>query len=74
MRKLGSFQQQIYDYIKDQGTVYVPDIYSKFSPFKYSTMAIHGYFQNWRVQKVLSQLEEKELIVRTDYNKIVCRK
>jgi hypothetical protein len=62
MRKLGKFQQKIYDIIGDEDTEIVW-IYHQVTPFVHSAYNIHGYFLWNQTEKGLNALVDKGLIV-----------
>jgi hypothetical protein len=64
MKKLGKFQQQVYDDIKKYGKdgVDISTIYYNNAPFYHSALALKGYSSFSRVTQILNKLAEYDLI------------
>jgi predicted transcriptional regulator len=62
MRKLGKFQQQVYDDIKNNPNVNITLIYSNNAPFVHYAGERSGHSDLSKVEKTLNRLEELGLI------------
>jgi hypothetical protein len=72
MRKLGKFQQKIFDDILKHGTMYQSLIYANHAPWVHSGAERNGHSDYSRVEKVLNRLEELGLIKIFNRNTNIC--
>lgn len=71
-RKLGKFQQKVFDAIPQEGGVRYIELAHLVTPFVNYGVGIHGYSDWSRTGKALSALIKKGLIIIENWNRADC--